>query len=236
MSSGRSSAELTPGALSELAGGRARVYRALALSYAKPIDGELWGLLRPWALLPGGFPWEALPPVMRQGLEKMAAWLEKPPPDSEALLPLEAEFTRLFRGLSRLHSPPPPYESVYLDGGLLYGPSTAQVSRDYRRFGLQGRDDEPPDHISPELDFMGFLCEGEARARRDGGGAGDWLKEQGSFLREHLARWAPSFCENILREDPAGFYGGLAQVTQGWLSLDQAIIEGLLEGGGCSPG
>jgi TorA maturation chaperone TorD len=55
------------------------------------------------------------------------------------------------------------------------------------------------------------------------------LEEEDVFLNEHLASWVGAFCENIRRFDTTGFYGGLADVTEGWIYCDQKIIKGLGE-------
>ncbi len=216
---------------SELAGSRARIYRTLSITYARPADEHLVELLRPWGTLETELPQGALPEIMKRGLRKIWIWLERcgSQPSEELLTALVAEFTWLFRGLNRFHSPPPPYESVYLDEGLVYGASTERVIQRYRRFRLKGQNNEPPDHIALELDFMRFLCEREALAWQTEGGGQDLLKEEDAFLSEHLARWAPAFCENIRMSDTTGFYDGLADVTEGWICCDQMIIEGLTE-------
>lgn len=216
---------------SELAESRARIYRTLSMAYARPADEQLLGLLRAWGALERQLPQGAVPGMMKRGLRKIGVWLERhgPQPSDELLAALGVEFTRLFRGLSRLHSPPAPYESVYLDGGLLYGPSTDRVTQKYRLFHLKGQNNEPPDHIALELDFMRFLCEREALAWQTEKRDQDLLEEEDAFLNEHLASWVGAFCENIRRFDATGFYGRLADVTEGWIYCDQMIIKGLTE-------
>ncbi len=212
-----------------LAESRARVYKVLSMAYAGPPDPELVELLGAWVVLRAERPRGTFSGMMGRGLRRIAAWLERHDPgrSKESLDGLGVEFTRLFRGLTRSQSPPPPYESVYVDGGLLYGASTAHVAQEYRRFNVKGRDHEPPDHISVELDFMRFLCEREAEAWRTGMGHQDFLEEEDAFLNGHLARWVPTFCQNIKKFDTTGFYSGLAEVTEGWIYCDQKIIEGL---------
>lgn len=216
--------------LEGLAENRARTYGVLSLAYARPVDGFLLELLRPWGMMLGALPAEALPGIMRRGLRKLDFWLKGQGSEltKEVLTALGVEFTRLFRGLHPLESPPPPYESVYGDGGLLYGPSTMEVARTYRRFRLEGKNNEPPDHIALELDFMRFLCQKEAQAQQGREEAKGWLREEGAFLEEHLVTWVPALCRNIRGSDTMGFYSGLADVTEGWLSCDRRIIRGLL--------
>ncbi len=169
--------------------------------------------------------------MMKRVLRKIGIWLERrgSPPSGELLTALGIEFLQLFRGLNRFHSPPPPYESVYVDRGLLYGSSTDRVAQKYRRFQLKGQNNEPPDHIALELDFMRFLCEKEAMAWQTEKRGQDLLKEEDAFLNEHLARWVPAFCENTRRFDTTGFYNGLAEVTEGWIYCDRRVIKGLVK-------
>jgi TorA maturation chaperone TorD len=214
---------------SELAESRAQVYQILSLIYARPLDEKFLGLLRAWVMLQ--LRSETFPQTMKSGFRKIDVCLEELGSEgpAEALATLCTEFTRLFRGLNRFQSPPPPYESVYTDGGLVYGPSTDRVAQWYRRFHLRAHNNEPPDHISLELDFMRFLCEREARAWQIEKKARDLLEEEDTFLYDHLASWMPTFCQNIRTFDTTGFYSGLADVTEGWICCDQEIVKGLLD-------
>ncbi len=148
-------------------------------------------------------------------------------PTEELCAVLSPEFTRLFRGVSRFNSPPPPYESVYSDNGVLYGASTGRIVEKYRRFHLNARDNEPPDHISLELDFMRFLCENESLAWKTQKEGQDLLKEEDAFIAEHLIKWVPSLCDNIRKFDTTGIYAGLADITEGWLYSDRTVISDL---------
>src|SRR4030042_84440 len=170
---------------------------------------------------------EFLPLKIKRGLKQINIWLEERGSEPSEIAALETEFTRLFRGLGRAKSPPPPYESVYLDSGLLYGPSTQRVADTYRRFRVKGQNNEPPDCIALEMDFMRFLCDREVAAWETGN-AQELLKEEEAFLREHLASWVPSFCENVRRFDTGVFYTGLADLTEGWILCDQQIIWSIL--------
>ena len=212
----------------ELAESRARIYGILASVYVRPLDAQLLELLRIWGEtdLPPG----AVPRMMKRGLRTLRIWLKRrgSPPTEELFTALSAEFTRLFRGLNRFQSPPPPYESVYLDNGILYGASTLRIIEEYRQFRLKAKDNEPPDHIALELDFMRFLCEREAKAWENEEGVRNLLQYEYVFLTDNLAGWVPAFCENIRKFDATGFYDSLADVTEGWIYDDQTIIKGLI--------
>lgn len=128
----------------------------------------------------------------------------------------------------------PPYESVYIDSlegtgcggegaleprpayrrGLLWGPSTADVSRLYGEAGLALSPQHPdvPDHLGLELEFMARLCDREAEAWASGDWeeAARWRGRQGRFLNGHLRRWAPDFCERLSAMAAHPFYPTVA--------------------------
>lgn len=216
---------------SELALSRARVYGILAAIYSKPVGDAELDVFRQWWSIEAELPRGTLPKIMVHGLEKVRSWLEDDDPNTpdKRKAALGSEFIRLFRGLRRGPSPPPPYESVYVDGGVLYGPSTDRVGQKYQQFNLKILSNEPPDQLAFELDFMRFLCEKEAEARSTGQSVQDWLAEEEDFLGEHLAPWLPAFCERIRESCETLFYSGVADITEGWICLDQEIIKGLIE-------
>ena len=214
--------------LPQLARSRARVYGILAAIYAGIPGEQLVRLFSEWRASEQVSN-HALRPEMKRGLNTINSWLEKHGAELSEIATLETEFTRLCRGLGRTQSPPPPYESVYLDGGLLYGPSTQRVADAYQRFQVTVQDNEPPDYIALELDFMRLLCEKEAVAwpGRDNG-ARELITAENDFLREHVGIWVPGFCENVRKYDVTLFYAGLADVTEGWILCDQAVVSDLL--------
>jgi TorA maturation chaperone TorD len=216
---------LTPEArqFTQLAQSRARVYGTLSAIYSGLPGEQLVKLFSAWCTseqVAG----QVLPPLIKRGLNIINSWLEKCGSASSEIAALETEFTRLFRGLGREKSPPPPYESVYLDNGLLYGLTTQLVADIYRRFRITVKDNEPPDYIGMELDFMRSLCEREATARQSQDNVREIITAENDFLKEHLLTWVPTFCENIRRSDIILFYTGLADITEGWILIDQVVI------------
>lgn len=216
---------------SELALSRARVYGILAAIYSEPVGDAELDVFRQWWLMVAELVQGNLPELIIRGLGKIQSWLEDD--DSSNLdkreATLQSEFLPLFRGLRRGSSPPPPYESVWVDGGFVYGPSADRVGQKYRQFNMRILNNEPPDHLALELYFMRFLCEKEAEARSTGQSVQDWLAEEEDFLGEHLASWLPAFCEGIRESCETLFYSGVADITEGWICLDQEIIKGLIE-------
>lgn len=210
---------------------RAGVYGIIAAVYARPADRQLLEILGGWRFPEEMFSRQNVPALLKTGLNALEAWFqEKGQQSSQELTEILApEFTRLFRGIDRRASPPPPYESVYVDGGRLYGPSTGKVGAKLEQFGLKAETGEPPDHISLELELMRFLCTSEAAAWREHEQAAEWLREQSSFLNEHLLNWVPSFCDNVRKSDKTAFYKAFAGITEGWLEYERETIDGLID-------
>ncbi len=72
----------------------------------------------------------------------------------------------------------------------------------YRWFGLkpktEGEDQELPDHLTCQLDFMAYLGHLEAQAHQNGRDAGPYKRSQRDFLGRCLGRFAPVFRERLL--------------------------------------
>jgi len=116
-----------------------------------------------------------------------------------------------------------PYETEWLGaaGDLLQFHQISDIAAFYRAFGLEldATCHERADHISIELAFLHFLCvkeswaadRGETELRRATRDA------ERRFLDEHLARWAPAFCERLARWSERSFYARGAAALRGWL-------------------
>ncbi len=137
------------------------------------------------------------------------------------------EYTRLFVGPHRL--PVQPYESWWVDGKLM-GESLLKVKRDYRKAGIVKARDyaEPEDHIAFELKFMHHLCELGLSAENEEKRR-ECLNLQKRFLNDHLLKWVPDFCDALYECESSDFYKGIAKLTKGFLLLEDAVIEEILE-------
>lgn len=225
--------------LSKLAEGRAGVYQLLSFIYIKPPDQDiLKGLLDlgPLQISTTSKIGDQLPEQMLKGLKTIRDFLEKHSTDSQDVnaTNLQVEFTKLFRGLKRGEFARPPYESIYLGEEIVFGESTVEIYLKYYEFGLSLASQyrgEPPDYISFELDFMRFLCNKESEAWREDNQdkALTYLKAERSFLDAHLLKWMGEFCEEIRTYEKLGFYGGWADVTEGWIKFDHQNIADLIE-------
>lgn len=214
----------------ELAEARAKLYQLLRSIYFKPPNSDFLKSLVKWldSLKGTEAQTQLLSEQMKHALDELDGFFKKVVDDSwdELAEAVSVEFTRLFRGISRQYSPPPPYESLYReDPGRVFGDLTLTVCREYRQFGLALADElknEPPDHISFELDFMRLLCHQEAESwgRNDEEGALRLLATEHKFLAEHLLAWLPRFCNEVRKQDRQGLFGILADLTEGWVSFD----------------
>ncbi len=130
---------------------------------------------------------------------------------------LAVEYTRLFINAFPM-VPCPPYESFYVNGGLLAQRSAAKVLEIYAKVGYRLRDKfkDLPDHIAVELEFMSILHRMKLKHERK-----EELNEiKHLFLKEHLLKWAPSFCDNIERNAKLTFYKGLSYILRGLLTME----------------
>ena len=217
---------------------RGKLYEFMSAQFAGPPDAEMLALLADWAgqQMASDGTGERLSPEMNDALAAVGAFLGDVSDASWESLSeeIEVEYTRLFRGIKKEYSPPPPYESVYREeDGRVFGELTTVVRNQYRRHGFDvasGLTSEPSDHISLELEFMHLLCtrEAEALAARDDEAASVLRLAQREFLEEHLLAWTPSLRQEVEKYDRGGLYSGLLKFTEGWLDFDYRnhVVEG----------
>lgn len=144
--------------------------------------------------------------------------------DPEALTQTSVEFHRLFVGPH--HVPCPPWGSIYLDEGRLFGPTSLEVARLYARHGFaipEGKS-EPSDHIAYELSFLAELL-ALAESTDDAIAQRDATAEARQFLDQFVIPWFPLFAESVRTEDRDGLYRGLVEVTDGLLQLTTEVLE-----------
>jgi DMSO reductase family type II enzyme chaperone len=150
---------------------------------------------------------------------------------------LRTEYTHLFIGPG--HLPCPPYESVYRvdvpaqERGLVMGRATVDVVQRYQQAGLNiaSSHKDLPDHVGTELEFMYYLCQKEAEAWEKGnaGQAQEWLEMQQGFLKEHLGKWIPAFCEAVEKEANVRIYGDLAALVRDHVALEIDRVDSLVD-------
>jgi len=141
---------------------------------------------------------------------------------------MRIEYSRLFVGPFKL--PAPPYGSVYLEEGhRLMGDSTLDAIRRYREAGVDVDpvQEDVPDHIAIELEFMAYLVhmQEEATTAGDSDALRDALDKQTGFLERHLCAWVPEFATIVKSETESAFYRNLADATETFLAEDLARVR-----------
>lgn len=155
-------------------------------------------------------------------------------PDEALIEILGLEFTRLFIGPGKHISP---HESVHheIDGGgwgNLWGLSTAEVNNFMKSAGLELNQQEGllPDHISAELEFMATVnkMEAQTRGKNDYEGTLYLLDMEKKFLKWHLAKWTPIFCDKVICETQSSFYRAMATVLKEFVELDENRVDSVI--------
>lgn len=127
-----------------------------------------------------------------------------------------------------------PYETDYHanEDPFFLSQQMADVAGFYRAFGVQpgGRRRERPDHIALELEFMALLLSKQrlAAVRSDRQSLEHvevCRRAQQSFLRDHLAWWAPAFAQMLLRKAERGPFSLAASALSAFLPLERSRLE-----------
>ncbi len=145
----------------------------------------------------------------------------------ELLEDLAVEYTRLFIGPGRHVSP---HASVHLgvDGGSLWGESTAAVKRFIESSGFEFRPRYRglPDHVGVELELMERLARAEAQAWQEGDGeaVARCLEVQQTFLEQHMLKWLPGFCEKVAAAAALDFYREMAELTAAFVGSEREEV------------
>lgn len=140
----------------------------------------------------------------------------------------QAEYVRLFVN-SREGVLAPPHASFYTEGSL-FGQAAQEALTHYERFRItpDASENEPPDHISYELEFLSFLCATEQEALDQGRQEdADGLRmAQADFLYNLLIPWANRFCDRIVENSSLAYYRLVGAFTKGFLAHESALVEG----------
>ena len=137
---------------------------------------------------------------------------------------LAVDRTRLFRGLRPNQRPEAPYESVYRPTPQL-NQRIVDVIDAYREagFGAIVPEGERSDYLGVELKFMACLCARESEVSEEEKAV--VLEQEQRFLYDHLLRWAPAFCEQMLEAAQTEFFKGIALVLSGFLNQEAELFS-----------
>jgi TorA maturation chaperone TorD len=148
---------------------------------------------------------------------------------------LATDFTMCFDGIETVDEQVAvPYASVFLsEKALLNQEPRHEVYRLYRSEAIRLKSgvNLPEDHLSFELEFLAILSDHAAEALRqdDQNEAIRNLELSRAFINEHILSWLDLFRERADRILKTRFYRGTLKATRGYLKLDLATIEDLLE-------
>ncbi len=123
----------------------------------------------------------------------------------------------------------PPYESVYTsEEHLLMQDARDSAVAFYlgEELGLPADNTTPEDHLSFEFQFMAKLIE-RASAALDAGDEARYAElcaKQRAFFDEHLVNWVPRLCADVRAYAQTAFYRGVADITEGFLQLEDQMI------------
>ena len=208
---------------------RENMYRFLGRLYKLEADQPLLDQMEGMC-----FPAECGDGELAQGYRMLEEYLRRLGNDS--LTDLAVDYARVFLGAGIAGDTVAyPYESVYTSPKrLIMQEARDQVVAAYRVKGLVKEEtlDFPEDHIALELEFMVHLCHEtqQALVTQDWPAVSDCLKEQMDFLAQHLLNWVPAFCGDTQKYAETEFYKAVAKITNGYLHLERAILEELIDG------
>ncbi|BAK45718.1 molecular chaperone [Eggerthella sp. YY7918] len=215
--------------LADFCENRGRVYALLSRCYEKEID----------AAFAAEFAQSAQLNSEVEGLANSFAALQADLAncDDAALEQLAVVFNRAFFGMGpRTAQKAFPYESVYTSSkGLMMQDAYVSVVHLYREAQFAKNPDfkEPEDHLAVELAFMARLCERTVEALRAGEAenAEAVLRDQRTFLQNHLLNWIERFSADLKAAAEEGFYVDMATFTEAYLKADEEALAEVVDEG-----
>lgn len=213
--------------LAELCDSRTATYETLARLYRQEVDQELLD-----ELIATDYPVSSGNDLMDAGYYGIAKYLSNA--WVNPLMKLSVDYTRAFLGSGiDTYSAAYPFESVYTsEKRLLMGDARDEVLAIYRSCGLEKSESWTvgEDHVAVELEFMRVLAHRTAVALRAGDEdrAFSLINTQRNFMNDHLSSWVPVFLADVRRFAETGFYLGVADVTEGFLEEDAALLADLV--------
>jgi DMSO reductase family type II enzyme chaperone len=92
----------------------------------------------------------------------------------------------------------------------------------YHHFGLllAAEDNELPDHVTAELEFMHFLALKEAQCLESGSDAAPYIRAQRDMGAHHLQPWFRALASPARSLIPEGFYRHWVELTSDFISLE----------------
>lgn len=140
---------------------------------------------------------------------------------------IKIEYTRLFVGPYHLDTPP--YRSVYRSSNkLMMQDETLSVRSFYMENGYKINDSckEPDDQVGIELEFMYLMSKKALDAFQEQSSEKliNLLSVQKEFMDNHLFKWLPEFCQDILKSSRNQFWKNISQFTKKFIEEDKGEI------------
>ena len=199
---------------------RSNLYGFLATVFRKEPSLEFLHNIRQVALL------EALGDI---GVVLRGDFLDRE--DEDLAEELAIEYTRLFSGPGK-HIPP--YEAAQREGAL-WGKVTGDVIAFIGNCGFECAEDYNglPAHIAVELECMQEIADREADAWRAGEvtEARHLMAIEHDFMKKHLGRWPPEFCDKVADRAELAFYREMANLARSFIENDSEEITKRLRDG-----
>lgn len=197
---------------------RASLYRLLSLAFSYPTEGS-WASLGQ-ALDAGAVAAELIDEATEEGVAQLTETLGRV---SQQVA--ESSYQTLFT--VSYNEDCPPFETAFSASHLFQQTHhLADISGFYQAFGVKAGG-ERPDHLALELEFCYLLALKEARARE--------LKEpehievsrnaQRVFLKEHLARWAPTIGQRIAVTGAGSPYEGAGKLLSAFVAAEERYLR-----------
>lgn len=181
------------------------------------------------------FPFQEESEGIREGINDIKEYLATHDPvhDIQNYEDLHWDYTRMFIGPFEL--PVSPWESAYVTKDrLLFQETTLTIRKLYAKYDFQTVDlIEADDHFGLELDFMYHLNQLSIESSQpDNPNAlaevSYLLREQQSFIENHLSKFIPEITEKIEEHAETKFYIGLAKILRHYLLMDSTVLKELL--------
>ncbi len=216
--------ELTREDFIELAQARSNTYRFLAALYSYETLKPIAKSIKNKSIL-SGLSSEG------EGFKLIKNFVDEAPKYKNLLEELQVAHTALF--VMGKYRDSRPYESFYLNPDKKIGARvTIDVGKFYERVGVEFTDakDELADYIGIELEFMHHLCNKEAEAwiASNKEHAVGCLQIEKTFFGEHLGKWVPLYCEDMLKEARIDLFKGAAIITKDFIQIEKKEIGDLL--------
>ncbi|MFA6807926.1 MAG: molecular chaperone TorD family protein [Eubacteriales bacterium] len=166
---------------------------------------------------------------LNQGIEILKAFHNKSLLSNIETLQKElaVDRTMLCRGINSEYGPPPPYEAVYMESENQQTQILKVIDK-YNKMQISVSSEvrERPDYIGLEFAFMAFLCEKELEVYE---GKQEEYEEiirlETEFLTEHLFKWIPKYCDEMIKWAKTDFFKGIGYLIKGYISEEKERNE-----------